>query len=106
MTQVPITTPGTMAGILQAIKDIKGVLRGRLTFGDNISAETGITVTTSGVVGTDIPVDHSLGRIPTGFIAVGLDAPVIIYQSSTPWTTTQIFLKSDTSPATFNLTIF
>lgn len=105
MTQVPIATQGTMEGVLRAIKDIKQVLLGRVTFGDNISIRT-VDITTSITVGDDIAVPHNLDHIPTGFIAYGVDMPAHIYKSSTPWTQSQIFVKSDTSPLTFQIIIF
>lgn len=105
MTQIPLQTVGTLEGVLRAIKDIKQVLLGRVTFVDNISASIQ-DVSTSIPADTDIEIDHTLGRPAVGFFAYGIDMAPIIYKSSTPWTASKIFVKSSLSPVTFQLIIF
>lgn len=105
MTQVPLATPSTLAGVIRAIKDIKQILLGRVTFVENISANI-TTVHSLVPVATDIVIDHTLDRVPTGFFSFGLNVAPIIYASSTPWTKTQIFLKSNLSPVDFQVIIF
>lgn len=103
--QIPLETKNTMEGFLRAIKDIKQILLGRITFGDNIQSYGPLEVTVADA-DTDIGIAHSLGRIPTGFFAYGEDVATIIYASSIPWTASQITLKSSVGPATFKVTIF
>ena len=105
MTQIPLSTQGTIEGILRAIKDIKQVLLGRVTFGDNIACKV-VTDTYAGAPNTDIVIDHNLGRIPTGFVAFGVGMSATLYQGTAPWTKTQIVLSSSTTPVTFQVIIF
>lgn len=102
--QIPVDTKNTMDGFLRAIKDIKQVLLGRVTFFDNIQASGPVEVTVS-TADTEFEIDHNLGRIPLAFFAYGENMATIIYASDTAWTANKIFLKSSVGPATFKLII-
>ena len=49
---------------------------------------------------------HGLGKIPVGYIVYGQTATGCIYDGSTTNTKTTIYLRSDTSAATFKLIVF
>lgn len=57
------------------------------------------------VANTELAITHNLNKIPTGFITVRT-GNVIIYDSGTTWTTTQIFLKCNTANAAAILMIY
>lgn len=53
------------------------------------------TITTPTTPGDELAVDHNLERRPDFFLANFVDNPGILYRGTTPWTATQIFLRSD-----------
>lgn len=71
--------------------------------GPSSSIQANTQGATAGAANTDFPVPHTLGRKPTGFIIISQDAAASIYDGVTPWTTTQIFLRSST--AAVNMTV-
>ena len=77
-------------------------LRGRVRFGENISGEF-ITYTSNGSADTEDTVAHTIGSIPQGFIVVNIDKAGIVYDSGTAWTSTNLYLKCNTTSATVKL---
>ncbi len=77
-----------------AVEAITTEVNGRLTFGGNIDASGPHSVTFASA--SDVQaVAHNLGRIPTGFIVVNLNAGIVVYQPSVPaWLKDQIFLQA------------
>jgi len=65
------------------------------------SKATGVT---PGVANTEFSVNHTLGRIPITFFGHTNNGGVL-YQSTTAWTKTKIFLKCTTATASFSVVI-
>lgn len=54
-----------------------------------------VVVNSTIAANTEFAVTHNLNRIPTGFLIVRTGmVSLVLYDSGTAWTTTQIFLKS------------
>jgi hypothetical protein len=73
---------------------------GRIVFGDNIKASgpSVVAFTGAGVM----EVIHNLGQVPTGFIVINKSATCDVWQASTAWTETKIYLQSN---AAANVTV-
>lgn len=76
----------------QSIKQIIDVINGKLNFQDNIESQ--IVSVSFGTANQDVSASHSLRRVPTGFIPVGLSAAMIVYNGSTSNTDGIIYLRS------------
>lgn len=63
-------------------------------------------VTTPGTANTEFTVNHGLGRVPVGYLVVGRDKAAIIYNSTTAWTETAIYLKCNVATVAIRLLIF
>lgn len=90
-------------------EDVGNVLNGNIEFGsptsNNAQNVKGSWATGKSLAeGVEFAVPHSLGKVPTGFHTVSVDQPGILYKGTTPWTSTQIYLKSSTAET--NYTIF
>lgn len=84
---------------------LREILNGGLLFADNHDVQIK-TITTNGVAGVEGAVSHVLKKIPTGYIVCSLDKAAIIYNGSTAWTTTNIYLKSNVVTTTAVIMIF
>jgi hypothetical protein len=79
-----------------------------ISFGDgtykaNMDGEW-FSIVDTGAVGADVVLNHSLKRVPVGYIVFAQDKAGSIYISGTPWTTSQAFLKGST--ANMNIRVF
>jgi hypothetical protein len=73
---------------------------------DDINTDTWkASGTTPGTAGVEFAVKHGLGRVPNGFRVWSVNAPAIIYQSTTPWTSTTIFLKCNAAGVAYRIAI-
>lgn len=84
-------------------------LQGRVRFGDGVSGARSEniagefrTVTTAGA-NTEVVVPHTLGEVPIGRIVLRQDKAGHIYDSTTAWTKTNIYIKCDVASVTFKL---
>lgn len=84
------------------------ILRGNVSFGDGTNTDNvfGVWVTVISPVApnTQFTVNHKLGQVPVAFDVKRKNAAGDVYDSGTPWTKTQIFLKC--SGASVTLTLF
>ena len=62
------------------------------------------SVLTPNTANTEFSFAHNLNRVPVGFIVVSIDQAGIVYNSTTTWTTTSIYLKCNVASA--NIVIF
>lgn len=102
----------TPDNLIALIRQHARVLAGNVSFGSGSAQDTSqnisgvwATGTTPVTPGTLFTVNHTLGRVPVGFDVKRMDEAGSIYDSGTPWTATQIFLKSSAASATFTLFI-
>jgi hypothetical protein len=89
------------------------ILRGNISYGNLDPTDSGRNIdiypakaTTPGVINTEFSVAHGLNRIPVGFHVVNKSGVVDLYQSTTPWTTTKIYLKASVININVTLLIF
>lgn len=100
--RITLDTTKTLDGLFKAVQDIKGLLLGRITFGENIQSTTKTITFTA--ANTEVLIPHGLGVIPTAWIGAS-DVATNIYKGTTPWTAQQISLKSSIAPAVVALII-
>ena len=80
-------------------------LNNGLKIEDNSSVSI-VTLTTSGTPDTETAIAHTLKRTPIGYFVVSKDKAGIIYDGSTSWTSTNIYLRSDVASVTTKVIIF
>ena len=71
----------------------------------NLSAKY-VVFTSHAVATTEDTVPHKLGRVPNGYIVVKQDKAGIVYDGTTAWTTTNLYLKSSVASVTWTLMVF
>lgn len=74
------------------IDQASDVINGRLSLSDNFDAQF-ISVQFS-AINTQVEVGHTLGRIPQGYIVVGLSAALTVYDGNATNTSAVLYLKS------------
>lgn len=60
--------------------------------------------TSPSTANTEFAITHNLGRIPTGYVLIASNPAGSLYQTpttGTPWTKTQIFVKSTTASMSY-----
>ena len=67
-------------------------INGGLKISDNFSAYT-VTQADTGGANVAFTVEHTLKRVPSGFLVVNIDKAGIIYDAGTAWTVDKIYLK-------------
>ena len=89
------------------ILKIYKVLRGNVSFGDGTNNDNvdcqWVKGTTPGAANTEFNLTHKLGRIPVGFHITTKNGACDVYQSTTAWTNTKIYLKANGT--TINITL-
>ena len=88
--------------LLSAWLELAETINNGLKFSDNFNAETKIVADT-GVANTEFSISHTLKRVPTGYIAIKNSTSGVIYNGTTSWTTTAIYLRC--SVANANITV-
>lgn len=65
-----------------------------------------ITGITPGVINTDFPLVHNLGRVPTGWLLVWKDGYVDFKIGAGTWTSKQIFLQASVINVNYRVFVF
>jgi len=89
------------------------VLAGNVSFGSTLNNATQdqniqgykASGTTPGSANVEFSINHSLGRIPIGFIVINLNAAAIIYSSTTAWTANTIYLKCNGTSVGYSIIV-
>ena len=63
-------------------------------------------LTTPATPDTEIEIEHGFGVVPVGYILIGSNRSAVIYNSTTPWTTENIYLKCNVPSAAIRILIF
>lgn len=86
------------------------VLAGNISFGQNnadpsknIAGYHAQNVVTPASANTQFTITHNLGYVPQRFWVTNINQNATIYQGSTPWTTTAIYLQCSGSSVTCSL---
>ena len=87
-----------------ALEDIAGILNGNVEF--DINTRTNIATVSFIATGVDTRVDHKLGKIPSGYIVVGISDPANLYTGATPWTVSEIYLRSNAIVSQARIMVF
>ena len=89
--------------VVQSLGEFEAQFREIITNG--IDKRQFLNVTTS-TANTEFAVDHGLGAIPNGYIVIGQDKAGDVYNSTTAWTTSTIYLKASVATMTLRLIVF
>lgn len=83
--------------------DVSAALNGGLTFQDNFASQ--IKDVTFDHSNTEQTIEHTLKKVPTGYLVIKAAAATNIYTGSTSWTNKLIYLKVDVA-TTVTLLLF
>lgn len=75
----------------QGFQNLYNALNGRIGFTDNIYCQI---IEVSQINLTDTTIPHTLGKVPIGFIVLKSDTEPVIYNGTTQWTDTNIYLRA------------
>jgi hypothetical protein len=90
----------------QRLNDVLSqILTKGLLFSDNFNCYIG-TLTTSAIAGTESGIAHGLKRTPSGYIITSRDKAAIIYDGSTGWDSTNIYVRSNVASVAINIMVF
>lgn len=74
------------------LTQISAILNAGATFQDNFNAQIQSVVFPT--ANSEVPLRHSLGRVPSGYLPLTLSAAMILYNGSTGNSDSAIYLKS------------
>ena len=80
------------------------ILNNGLIFSDNL--ESTISSVTTGGAGTELAIPHTLKRVPSGYLVLSRDQAGIVYDGSTAWTTSNIYIKANVATLKLKIMTF
>lgn len=83
--------------------DVTQALNGGLTFQDNFACQ--LKEVTFAHSNTEQLIEHTLKKVPTGYLAIRADAVTNLYDGTTAWTNKLIYLRADVA-TTVTLLLF
>lgn len=86
-----------------ALDQIATILNNGIRPGDNFA--TNPLELTFSLADTDTALAHGLNRVPVGYIVVSKSAATVVYNGSSAWTSTLIYLRANVA-ATIKLFVF
>ena len=96
-------------GILKALRDqqrnLEAILDRGIIFDENFDSVS-VTFTSSATPDNENTIPHGLGKIPIGWLVYSKDKAGDVYDGTTAWTTTNLFLKVDIASVTVKIIIF
>lgn len=110
-TQIPVPDPidpytNKLSVALQSFsRKLSDILNKGLRFEDNCDVAF-VDFTTNEGIGEEDILPHGLGRIPRGYIVIKRDQVVEVYDGTTDWDTSYIYVKSDVAGAVVSVLIF
>ena len=72
---------------------------------DNMDAAD-VSYTTNAVANTEDAVAHNLNRVPIGYWVISRDKAAIVYNGSSAWTSTNIYLKCNVASTAIRVFVF
>ena len=91
--------------LLNLETNLKGILNRGINFRENIDCAT-VDFTSSATPNAENTVAHTLGKIPTGYIVVGKDKAGDLYNGTSAWTGSNVFLKCSVASVTLKIIVF
>lgn len=85
--------------------NLKTILQRGISFPDNMDVAF-ISFTSSATPDAENTIAHTLGKTPTGFVVYNLDKGAVVYNGTTTWSKTNIYLKVNTASVAVKAWIF
>ncbi len=90
--------------LLKYSTKIGDMLNGGLRLSENLDVQ--IKTISIAAADTEETVSHTLKRVPSGYLVIGINKAAIIYDGATAWTTLNLYIKTNTADTTVKLLIF
>ena len=87
------------------ITETRAILNGGISFVDNVNCKL-ITFTSSATPDAENTIAHTLGKIPSGYIVYNQNKAGSLYNGTTTFTTTNIYLKCSVASVTYKIIVF
>ena len=94
-----------MSQLNEAFRNLDAILNRGIKFQDNVDCRL-VTFTSDGVADTENTVAHTLGKVPVGFLVYSLDKGAVVYNGTTAFTKTNIYLKVNTATTVVKIIVF
>jgi len=82
---------------------IQNIINGQLEFGTNLKSS--LLSVNFPVADQEVVIDHGLGQLPKGYFLSGSNVATSLYDGTTAWTSTKIYLKASVIANT-KITVF
>ena len=86
------------------------VVNGQISFGDGTDSDNidgvWISTTSNAIANAEFPVTHNLGRVPAGYLIMSKDDLGIIYDGTTSWTDSTLYLRCNVASMNFKVFVF
>lgn len=87
------------------INNLSAIFDRGVNIDDNIDAKR-ITITTSATPDLEVAYSHELKRVPIGYIVIERDKAGVIYDGTSSWTDTTIYLRSNVASVAATILVF
>lgn len=95
-TEIELAPDGQKFRYIQAFMEaVKQTVNGKLDIASNVNLAP--KTVTFGAANSDLQIAHNLNRIPRGYIVISRTAGFVVYDGSTPWTRSNIYLKASST---------
>ena len=91
-------------GLDSIFSKLADILNGGLLLADNFDGFL-TTITTDATPGVESAIAHGLKRVPSGYLVLKRDQAGILYDGSTAWDSTNIYVRSNVASLTVTLFI-
>lgn len=91
--------------INEMVRNLDTILNRGIRFQDNFDARL-VTFTSSATPDTENTVAHTLGKVPVGFLVYSLDKAGVVYNGTTAFTKTNIYLKVNVATVVVKIIVF
>jgi hypothetical protein len=85
--------------------NLDSILNRGIKFTDNVDCRI-VDYASNATPDAEDTLAHGLGKVPTGYIVIGKDKAGTVYDGTTAWTATNIYLKCDTASVAAKLIVF
>lgn len=86
-------------------ENLIAIFENGIRFDENFNASE-VTFTSNAVANTEDAISHTLGKVPVGFLVIGLNKGAVLYNGGTTDTAFLIHLKSTVASTTFKILVF
>lgn len=89
----------------QNFRLLETILDAGIIFTENVDLKE-VNFTSNATPDAEDTISHGLGKVPNGYIVIGRNKAGVLYNGTTAWTMTNIYLKSNVASTTYKIYVF